>query len=259
MKNRLFTILSIITLYSCKGIKPVPMISNVEEKIIGNGSKIILKWERLKDIDGYNVYFDDNTEPDIILLPSIDSLFLSYPKKKVEITVFREDVESRPYILNYKVNVDTFIFYPNRLADSTKPSGFYFDSLGDIKRVNTQDTFIKKCDFVFEEIIENDTSLYLYGPKGWYVPWNQENNKISEIFSDSSIGKCDTAFLNGYKNIVKITLGKTYFLWFTEDTILNEDDNFAKIYITLKDDQKREYYVQIGYQKKKGIRWLKSE
>ncbi|MEO0245671.1 MAG: hypothetical protein ABIM13_05110 [candidate division WOR-3 bacterium] len=257
--KKISIILSIIILYSCKGIKPVPMLSNVEERIIDNGSKIILKWERLKDVDGYNVYFDENTEPDIILSPHIDSLFLPYPKKKVEITVFREDIESRPYVLDYKVKVDTFIFYPNRLADPTKPSGFYFDSLGSIKRVNTRDTFIKKCDFVFEEIIENDTSLYLYGPRGWYVPWNQKNNKISMNFSDLSIGKCDTAFLNEYKDVVKITLGKTYFLWFTEDTVLNEDDNFAKIYITLKDDEKREYYVQIGYQKKKGIRWLKSE
>jgi hypothetical protein len=255
MKIKIFLI-SFIFLFSCKGLKPLPEILGVEEKILSKGTKILLKWKKFKDIDGYNIYFDGNKEPNITLPPEIDSFLLENPKLKVEITLYREDAESKPYTINYKVKVDTFIFYPNRLADSTKPSGFYFDSLGNIKRVNTRDTFIKKCDFVFEEI---DTVLYLYGPKGWYAPWNEKNNKISINFSDSNISKCDTAFLNGYDDVVKITLGKTYFLWFTKDTILNEDDNFAKIYITLKDDEKREYYVQIGYQKKKGIRWLRSE
>lgn len=261
LKKKLFSIFIIFfILYNCKGVKPVPSLSKVEEKPLDNGSKILLKWAKIKDVDGYNIYFDSKREPDFTLDPDIDSIILFEPRIKVEITVFREDIESEPYVLNYKVNVDTFIFYPFRLGDSTKPSGFYFDSLNYIHRVNARDTFLKHCDFIFEEVIsDTDTVLYLYGPQGWINPWNEKNNRISMNFSDSTIGKCDTAFYPGYKDVVPINLGKTYFLWFTRDTLLDEKDHFAKIYVTLKDDSLREYYVQIGYQRKNGIRWLRSE
>lgn len=261
MKRKIFLVLSLFTIFHfCKGVKPVPIISHVDENVINNGSRIMLKWDRIKDIDGYNIYFDGSLDPEYILDPETDSFLLSEARTKVEITVFREDVESDPYVLNYKVYVDTFIFYPYRLGDSTKPSGFYFDSSNYIHRVNARDTFIKKCDFIFEEVLsDSDTVFYLYGPQGWTEPWNEENNKISTQFSDSSIAKCDTAFYSGYADVVPITMGKTYFLWFTQDTLLDTEDHFAKIYITLKDDSLREYYVQIGYQRKSGVRWLRSE